>query len=83
MSILRRPGGLNISLRSEEVTVSRHEAVGETVRTGTVMREHDHHEGLYPYDTERLLGGPLIEERAAYLEKELRIRHSSSGGQSS
>jgi hypothetical protein len=57
MSILRRPGGLNISLCSEEVTVSRHKAVGETVRTGTVMREHDHHEGLYPYDTERPSAG--------------------------
>jgi hypothetical protein len=45
-----------------------HEAVGETVRTGPVMREHDHHEGLYPYDTEGLLAGPLIEIRIEFFD---------------
>jgi stress response protein YsnF len=42
MSISHRSGDLNIPLQSEEVTVSRHEVAGDTVRIGTVTREHIH-----------------------------------------
>ena len=65
MSIPHRSGDLNISLQSEEVTVSRHEVAGDTVRIGTVTREHDHHinESLTHtrVDIERVPVGRLIE----------------------
>jgi len=65
MSIPHRSGDLNISLQSEEVSVSRHEVAGDTVRIGTVTREHDHHidESLTHtrVDIERVPVGRVIE----------------------
>jgi stress response protein YsnF len=65
MSIPHRSGDLKISLQSEEVIVSRHEVTGDTVRIGTVTREHDHHidESLTHtrVDIERVPVGRLIE----------------------